>query len=62
MSERTHGMCGNCHRDFELEVTHVAYGGLLWCSEDCLTDFVSKFDRDINQVKSDMVIRNEGET
>ena len=49
-TERTHGVCGNCKERFPLTDEHVSYGGLLWCSEHCLAEFVVEKDMDVTKV------------
>lgn len=36
------GKCANCQTVFEYDDPHVAYGGLLWCSRECLDEYMGE--------------------
>lgn len=56
--ERAHGMCGNCRERFHLDIEHVAYGGLLWCTEKCLAEFVAERGLDAETVEAGLEHRS----
>jgi hypothetical protein len=58
-TERMHGVCGNCKERFDLRVPHVAYGGILWCTEDCLAEYVVGTDIPADAVAEKLEHRGE---
>lgn len=58
MSERTHGVCANRKEMFHLSAEHVAYSGLLWCSEECLAEHVAENNIDVDKVADELEHRS----
>ena len=57
---RTHGACANCRERFDLRERHIAFGGLLWCTDECLAEFVAASDGiDVDRVVVEMERRGE---
>lgn len=44
--EQVEGRCGNCNERFHLSQEHIAYGGTLWCTEQCLEEYAGNVSVD----------------
>lgn len=57
---RENGMCAFCGCDFPLEITHITYAGLLYCSKDCIVEMALE-DKDtpegVREVENNYEVR-----
>lgn len=58
---RTSGTCLNCRDKFSIDSKYIAYGGAMFCSMDCLTEWAYEYKNSepgIAQVEEEYEVRN----
>lgn len=57
-------MCAGCRERFHTDLRYVKYGGLNWCTVECLAEWTVENDKDdefIDKVEEEMEVSVHGE-